>query len=46
MARVSGAERGSLSVHVAGRALRNLVGRVHASPLVRWRFCRRRPTGW
>ena len=35
---VSGAERSSLSVFLVGRALRNLIGQLHAHPLLRWRF--------
>jgi uncharacterized heparinase superfamily protein len=38
MARGFGPERSSLSALVVGRTLRNAVGRVHANPLVRWRF--------
>jgi uncharacterized heparinase superfamily protein len=38
MARVSGAERSSLSMLVVGRALRKAIGHLQASPLMRWRL--------
>jgi uncharacterized heparinase superfamily protein len=38
MMRVSVAERASLSVLIASRAFRSLLGRVRAHPLLRWQF--------
>ncbi|HZQ12767.1 MAG TPA: heparinase II/III family protein [Pseudolabrys sp.] len=38
MMRVSVAERARLSVFIGRRALRSLLGRINAHPLLRWRF--------